>query len=291
MTTKSNGGVSGGTVLRAAFDERRLIRVAGVHDAISAIVANEVGFDALWASGLGISAAAGVPDMSFLGLTDYLAAARNMIEATNLPLIADCDTGFGNSINAAFVATRFERIGAAAICLEDKVFPKRNSFALKGQQLEIAEEFAQKIAATAQAKNKDLVLIARTESLICGCDINEAIRRCALYVEAGADAVLIHSKRSEPSEVKSFLAKWKRRAPVVIVPTTYSGWHSEEAVAAGVDVIIYANQALRAGITDMRRVLQRILDDGTSEAIEDAVVSVEEIFSLTKMSYWAGFGK
>src|SRR5256714_15508226 len=116
------------TRLRARLSEPEVIRVSGAHDALSALVAEEVGFDAVWASSLTISASRGLPDMSLLTMTDYLQAAAHMNDACGCPVIADCDTGFGNALNVAYMVRQYEAAGVAAVCIEDKVFPKRNSF-------------------------------------------------------------------------------------------------------------------------------------------------------------------
>ena len=264
-----------------------LVRVAGAHDALSARVAEEVGFDAVWASSLAISAARGLPDMSLLTMTDYLQAAGHINDVCAVPVIADCDTGFGDTVNVAYMVRQYEAAGIAAVCIEDKVFPKRNSFVEADQVLEDADRFARKIEIAKKTQSsKDFLLIARTEAAIAGAGVGEALRRAHRYVDAGADAVLMHSKSAQPDEVLSFLAEWQRRAPVVVVPTTYYGWSADRAAAAGASMVIYANQALRASVQSMRQTLGEVLADGSSVGIEDRIAPMAEIFRLQRVDDW-----
>ncbi len=273
--------------LRAQLAEGRLLRVAGAHDGLTARLAEEARFDAVWASGLEISAAHGVPDISLLGLAEYLAAAEVMRHAVTVPVIADCDTGFGGNLNAAYTTARYEAVGIAAVCFEDKIFPKRNSFVDGGQDMLDADEFARKIA-TAKAAQADpnTLVIARTETFICGLPTDEALRRCHLYVDAGADAVLVHSKAVDSGQVISFTARWRRRAPVIVVPTTYSNFSVREAEEAGIAMVIYANQGMRAAVSAMRETWATVLRDGMTAAVEPRIASVEEVFSLSGMDDW-----
>ncbi|QIS12655.1 isocitrate lyase/phosphoenolpyruvate mutase family protein [Nocardia arthritidis] len=278
-----------GAVLRQAFAEGRLLRVAGAHDGLTARLVAEAGFDAVWASGLEISAAHGLPDISLLGMGEFLAAAETIQRAVALPVIADCDTGFGNDRNAAFTMMRYEAAGIAAICIEDKVFPKRNSFVDSGQELLGAEEFGVKLRAAKDAqRHLDTVLMARTEAFICDLGVDEALRRCHHYVDVGADAVLVHSKAVESAEVISFMDRWQRRAPVVIVPTTYVRFSVEEARSAGVAMVIYANQGMRATVRAVRDTWATVLADGSTTAIESNIATVKDIFELSGMNQWLG---
>ena len=197
--------------------------VAGAHDALSALLVQEVGFDAVWASSFAISAARGLPDLSPLSMTDYLESASRMSEVCGVPVLADCDTGFGGNLNVAYLVRRYEAAGIGGVCIEDKVFPKRNSF-IPGQALEDADCFARKIATAKGAqRDGDFVVVARTEAAIAGFGVEEAVRRCHRYVDAGADAVLMHSKSNKPAEALDFMRSWSGRAPAVVVPTNCSG--------------------------------------------------------------------
>src|SRR5499425_1330572 len=178
------------------FGRPGVVLAAGAHDALSAKLAEEAGFEAIWASGFGISAVQAVPDANILTLTETLDAVRRICDAVDIPVVADCDNGYGNAINVMRTVTEFERAGAAGICIEDNEFPKRCSFyAGVRRDLVPAEEHGRKIeAATAARRTPDFLVIARTEALIVGLGLDEAMSRARLYAESGADAVLVHSK-------------------------------------------------------------------------------------------------
>jgi phosphoenolpyruvate phosphomutase len=274
-------------LLRHLLAAPGVVRVAGAHDALSALVAEDVGYDAVWASSLAISASRGVPDMSLLTMTDYLQAAGYINDACAGPVIADCDTGFGNTVNVAFMVRQYEAAGVAAVCIEDKVFPKRNSFVHTEQVLEDPDVFARKIEVAKQTqRGADFVVIARTEAAIAGLGVDEALRRAHRYVDAGADAVLMHSKSRQPDEVLDFCRRWRCRAPVVVVPTTYYGWHVDEAAKAGVSMVIYANQALRASVSSMQHALQSVLTNGSSVPVEADIAPMADIFRLQRVDEW-----
>ncbi|MFJ8433997.1 isocitrate lyase/phosphoenolpyruvate mutase family protein [Kitasatospora sp. NPDC094019] len=278
--------------LRLLIESPAVTTVMGASSGLAAILAEEAGFDAVWSSSFEVSAFRGLPDASLLTMTDYLRSAVEVDRACGLPVVADCDTGFGNSLNIAHMIHEYEAAGIAAVCIEDKIFPKVNSFSSRGQVLEDVAEFAHRIAvAKAAQRDPDLVVIARTEALIAGCDVNEALRRATAYAEAGADAILVHSKSSVPDEVQEFLGKWSGIRPVVVVPTTYYDWPVGEMQKAGVAMSIYANQGLRATVSAVRRTLSTIREDGSSAAVENEVASVREIFELQRLDEWLSLSR
>jgi phosphoenolpyruvate phosphomutase len=260
----------------------RIVLVAGAHDALSAKLAEEAGFDAIWASGFGISAVQAVPDANILTLTETLEAVRRMVDAVGIPVIADCDNGYGNAINVMRTAGEFERAGAAGICIEDNEFPKRCSFyAGVRRDLVAAEEHARKIeAATAARRDSAFLVIARTEALIVGLGLDEALRRARAYADAGADAVLVHSKSSNFKELSEFARAWDRPVPLVAVPTTYAGVSAVELEAAGFWMAIFANQALRSAIVAMRETLRELRRTGRAAAVEDRIAPLEDVYAL-----------
>jgi phosphoenolpyruvate phosphomutase len=258
-----------------------VVVAAGAHDALSARLVEEAGFDAVWASGFGISAVRAVPDASILTMCETLDAVRAMTDAAAIPIIADCDTGFGNAINAMRTVREFERAGVAAVSLEDNVFPKRCSFYTGvARELVPIEEHARKIAAAKEASSDpEFVVIARTEALIAGWGKQEALARARAYADAGADAILIHSKHPDLSELAEVAAAWNRTTPLVAVPTTYIGTSVADLAAAGFKLVIYANQALRAAVPAMRDAL-RSLREGAALELEERVATLEEIYGL-----------
>ncbi|WP_406210633.1 isocitrate lyase/phosphoenolpyruvate mutase family protein [Kitasatospora sp. NBC_01560] len=265
----------------------RIARVAGAHDALGAVLAQEAGFQAVWSSSFEVSAARCLPDASILTATEYLEAAVHMQKALRIPVVADCDTGYGGNMNVAHTVHEFEDAGITAICIEDKLFPKMNSFVGEGQDLLDTESFARKVATAKNAQSTDdFFVIARTEALIAGLGVDEALARCAAYADAGADAVLVHSKQKTNGQVLAFLDAWQDRLPVVVVPTTYPDWHIDAATAAGVSVVIYANQGLRATVSSLRTIFRSIYQNGGTTALEDSIASVGDIFALQQLADW-----
>lgn len=267
--------------LRTMLGGTSTILIAGAHDGLSAKLGERHGFDAIWASGLGISAVQTVPDASILTMAELLSAAVIMNESSSLPVVADCDSGFGNVHNVVRMVQKYEGAGIAGVCIEDKVYPKLNSFMDAPQTLVPIRDFCAKIRAAKHAQHhRDFVVIARVEALIAGLGQAEAQRRASAYANAGADAVLIHSRRRDPSEIHTFVREWGGRVPLVVVPTQYPSMSAMEFHEIGVRAVIYANQALRASLRAVDRVFRDIRVSGSSLGIEDDVASVEEVFEL-----------
>ena len=264
------------------FGRPGVVLAAGAHDALSAKLAEEAGFEAVWASGFGISAVQAVPDANILTLTETLEAVRRICDAVSVPVVADCDNGYGNAINVMRTASEFERAGAAGICIEDNEFPKRCSFyAGVRRDLVPPEEHARKIEAACSARHRrDFTVIARTEALIAGLGLEEALRRAQAYAEAGADAVLVHSKEPDFSELRRFGELWTLDVPLVAVPTTYPGVGLDELWAAGFRMAIFANQPLRAAIVAMRDALRTLRETGRASSVDDRIVPLEEVYRL-----------
>ena len=263
-----------------------LARLMAAHNPLSARLAEEAGFDGIWASGFELSAAYGVPDASLLSFTQHLDMTRAIIEQIAIPLVADLDTGYGNAINVAHVVRTYARAGSAAVVIEDKTFPKDTSL-LAGARQELIriEEFQGKIeAARDAASGHDLLVIARTEALIADLGMAEALRRGAAYAEAGADLLLIHSKKKTPDEIVAFAEAWPGTIPLTIVPTAYPDLTEAKARALGkIGVMIYANHAVRAAVTAMREVFAAIRRDGGIHEVDKRIASVEDIFDLQRV--------
>ncbi len=270
--------------LRELFRERRIIKVMGAHNGLSARLAQDAGFDAVWASGLEISTASCVPDANILTMTDFLNAAISMNEAVSIPVIADCDTGFGNSSNAIQMVKKYESSGIAAVCVEDKHFPKVNSFIPGRQELAPVSEFMGKILAAKNAQaNKNFMVIARVEALIAGWGMEEALKRANAYVDVGADAVLIHSKSKTVDEIAEFSRLWKERAPLIVVPTTYFNVKTSGLEKLKIKMVIYANHGMRASIRAMEDIFSRVYKEGTTSGVEKEIASMKEVFEIQGM--------
>lgn len=268
--------------LRERLAQPGPLLIAGAHTGLSARLVEEAGFDGVWASGFEISASHGVPDANILTMRDNLDTAAWMARAVSIPIVADCDNGYGNAINVIHTVREYEREGIAAICIEDNVFPKRCSF-YAGVKRELADvdEHAGKIKACLDTRlDDDFVVIARTEALIAGWGMEEALQRGRAYADAGADMVLIHSKSPSPTEVLEFAGQWDRDTPLVCVPTIYKDATVETLAEAGFKLIIYANHGLRSSIKAMRKVFARLIRDQRASAVDDLVVPLPDVYAL-----------
>jgi len=271
------------TKLRAALKKPGALKIVGAHDALSARLIERAGFDGVWASGFAISASLKcIPDASFITSSEQLEVERNIAEAVNIPVIADCDTGYGNALNVMRTVNDRERAGVAAICIEDNMYPKRCSFyaGVRRELIPIEEHCGKIKAAKAAQTVPDFIVIARTEALIAGWGQEEALKRAEAYAEAGADAVLIHSKSKKFDELKSVYKSWSGRVPLVVVPTIFDQTTAEELEDAGAKIIIYANQPVRAAIRAMRDTLELIKKDTRPGAANDRIVTLPEVYDI-----------
>jgi phosphoenolpyruvate phosphomutase len=280
-STPPGAPVSRAARFRASLHAPELTFLMEAHDGLSAKIVEEAGFPGIWASGLTISAALGVRDSNEASWTQVLEVLEFMADATSIPILLDGDTGYGNFNNVRRLVRKLCQRGVAAVCLEDKLFPKTNSFIGEHQPLADVDEFCGKIkAGRDSASDPDFSVVARVEALIAGRGLDEALRRAEAYRAAGADAILIHSKRTTADEILAFAAEWGRRAPLVIVPTLYYATSSEAFRKAGISVVIWANHNLRASISAMREVSRRIRAEESLVGVEGAIASVRDVFAL-----------
>ena len=272
-------------ILRKDLESKSILKVGGAFDAMSAKLVEINGFDAVWAGSFAISATYAVPDASILTMTEFFDAASKMTDTCKIPVIADCDTGYGGPSNVGRMVKKYENAGIAAICIEDKVFPKQNSLLKNGQNDLISEkEFVAKIIAAKEAKrDKDFMIIARVEALISGAGMDEALKRATAYEKAGADAILIHSKKKTPEEIFKFADLWKDNLPIVVVPTTYDTVKIDELIEHKIKLVIYANQTLRAAHASMTRMLKQMINSNSLNEIKEEISSMEDIFNLQEM--------
>jgi len=267
--------------LRAKLDVRKPAIAMAAHNPLAAKLAAAAGFDAIWGSGFELSASYAVPDANILTMSTHLEMMRAIGEVQDAPVIADIDTGFGNAVNVAYAVPRYVAAGVAAVVMEDKTFPKDSSLRADGRQdLVPVSEFQGKIEA-AKASAGNALVVARTEALIAGLGEAEALRRGGAYVEAGADAVLIHSKQKAPDEILSFCRAWPGRVPLVLVPTSYPKLSfADVAILGKVGLIICGNHAIRAAVAAMQGTFRRILAEGGIAGVEGDIASVAEVFAL-----------
>ncbi len=277
---------SRGSVLRRLLNAPPLTFLMEVHSGVSARIAEEAGFEALWGSGLAMSAASGVRDNSELTWTQVLDAVEFIVDATTVPLLLDGDTGYGDFNTVRRLVRKLDAGQVAGVCLEDKLFPKSNSLIEgRGQPLATIEDFTAKIKAGKDAQQSDaFCLVARVEALIAGLGLDEALRRAEAYRRAGADAILIHSRSNRPTEVLAFKAACQLDCPVIIVPTTYASTPTEVFEAADFSAVIWANHLLRASIAAMQQAARTVATRRSVAEIEDRIASLAEVFRLQGMS-------
>lgn len=272
--------------LRDGLAGDRAVVAVGAHDALTAKLIGRYGFDAVWVSGLGVATMAhAMADVNLTTMTETLAAAVRIDHATDLPVIADCDNGFGGLGNVVRTLVEYERAGIAAISIEDNLFPKRNSLLgadTRRELLPMTEQARRFKAAKRAQETDDFVLIARVESLIAGHGVEDACARADAYVDAGADAILIHSRDKTLGEIEGFLASWKGlgSVPLVAVPTLFPTFTSAELHARGFDLVILANQPMRAAVGAIETTLERLAVAGRAADVDGDIVPVDHIFDL-----------
>jgi phosphoenolpyruvate phosphomutase len=270
------------TRLRQMVTRPEIAFLMEAHDGVSARIVEEAGFEGVWASGLTMSTAFGVRDNNELSWTQVVDHVAFMAEAASVPVLLDGDTGHGNFNNMRRLVRKLEQVGAAGVVIEDKLFPKTNSFLRSElQPLADVDEFAGKLKAGKDSQSDpDFVLIARVEALIAGWGLGEALKRAEAYRAAGADAILIHSRQSSPAEIFAFLDEWANRTPVVLVPTKYWRTPTEDFRARQVSVVIWANHLLRASISAMQETARRVSADESLINVEPQVAPLHEVFRL-----------
>ncbi|WBL77826.1 phosphoenolpyruvate mutase [Bradyrhizobium xenonodulans] len=252
------------------------------HDALSGAIAKRAGFKSLWASGLSIASSLGYRDANEASWSQLVDVVERIVDSTELPVLVDGDGGFGNFNNARLLARKLHQRRAAGIALEDSCFPKINSFVGDRHPLADVNEFSGRLRAVKDTVADDLVLVARTEALIAGQGMDEAILRASAYAAAGADAILIHSSKTTAEEVLSFAAAWQHRLPVVIVPTKYYRTPVSAYRDAGISTVIWANHSMRSAIAAMMNVCGRIIAEESIAGIEPDIARLDEVFDLLR---------
>jgi len=271
--------------LRNGLESQSILKVGGAFDAMSAKLVENSGFDAVWAGSFAISATHALPDASILTMTEFFDVASSMASTCEIPIIADCDTGYGGPSNVSHMVRKYENAGISSICIEDKIFPKENSLLENGRNDLLSEkEFVAKILAAKEARsNKNFIIIARVEALISGAGMDEALKRATAYENAGADAILIHSKQKTPDEIFEFTDSWNGSAPLVVVPTTYDSVKISELESHKIKMVIYANQTLRVAHMAMTGLLNELIKADHISDVKDKISTMQDIFHLQEM--------
>ena len=272
--------------LRAGLAGDRAVLALGAHDAMTAHLAERYGFDAVFVSGLAIATMTyAIPDVNLTTMSETLDQAIRLDRATELPVIVDCDNGFGALNNVVRTLIEFEAAGLAGIIVEDNLFPKRNSLlgAETRRELVPMEEQARRLrAAKAAQSGTGFVLVGRVESLIAGHGVEDACKRADAYVDAGADAILIHSRDKTLGEIEAFLDSWSGlgKTPLACVPTLFPSFTDADLRASGFNLVILANQAMRAAVKAVEETLETLARERRAAAVDPRIASVDHLFEL-----------
>ncbi len=280
--------------LRRLIAAKPVVRIMEAHSGLSGLIVENTTvekedgvhrFDGMWASSLTDSTDKGKPDIEAVDLTTRLQSLTDILECTTKPIIFDGDTG-GLAEHFVFTVRTLERNGISAVIIEDKVGLKKNSlFGTEAkQEIAPADEFCRKISEGKKAQvTEDFMIIARLEELIAGGTVDEALERADLYVKAGADGVMIHSKEKSGEDIKDFCTRFRalyKDVPIVLVPTTYNQFTERELSEWGANIIIYANHLLRAAYPAMYKCAQTILQSERSLEVNDICMPIKQILEL-----------
>ncbi|MBO6165126.1 MAG: phosphoenolpyruvate mutase [Eubacterium sp.] len=242
-------------------------------------------FDAMWVSSLCDSTAKGKPDIELVDMTSRFRTIDDIMEVTTKPIIFDGDTG-GLTEHFVYTVRSLERMGVSAVIIEDKTGLKKNSlFGTEVQQTQASiEDFSEKIAAGKKAQlTDDFMIIARIESLILERGMEDALERAAAFVKAGADGIMIHSRRKDPAEILEFCDKFRatdKTTPIVVVPSSFNTITEAELAEHGVNIVIYANQLTRSAFPAMQKTAEDILKYHRAKEVDDRLMPIKDIITL-----------
>ncbi len=280
--------------LKKLIDMKGLVTAIEAHSGITGLIAEKTTvlqngktyqFDAMWISSLCDSTAKGKPDIELVDMTSRFRTIDDIMEVTTKPIIFDGDTG-GLTEHFVYTVRSLERMGVSMVIIEDKTGLKKNSlFGTEVKQTQDSiENFCAKIAAGKKAqKTKDFMICARIESLILEQGMEDALKRAFAFAGAGADAIMIHSRKKDPSEIKEFINKFREKdktTPIVIVPTSFNTVYEDEWKEIGANVVIYANQLTRTGFPAMQDAARTILENHRAKECDDKCMSIKDIITL-----------
>jgi len=280
--------------LRRLLNAKPLLRFLEAHNGLTALIVENIGldidqgrkeFDGMWGSSLTESTVKGKPDIEALDVTARMQTLNDIMEVTTKPLIYDADTG-GKIEHFTFTVRTLERLGVSAAIIEDKTGLKKNSLLGNdvAQTQDTIEAFSAKIRAGKAAQvSDDFMIIARLESLILDAGMDDAVTRAKAYIDAGADGIMIHSRKKDPAEIFQFCEFFKsfeRHVPLIAVPSSYNAVTEQELAKRGVNIVIYANQLLRAAYPAMIKTAKSILEYGRSLEADSELLSINEILEL-----------
>lgn len=271
-----------------------IVKTIEVHNGLTGLIAEKTvvennggldQFDAMWISSLCDSIAKGKPDIELVDMSSRIRTIDDVMDVTTKPIILDGDTG-GLAEHFVYNIRTLERMGVSAIIIEDKIGLKKNSlFGTEVEQTQdTIESFCEKITAGKNAqRTEDFMIIARIESLILERGMEDALSRAFAYVQAGADGIMIHSRKENPIEIFEFCDRFRQKdecTPLVVVPTTYCNTYESELIDHGVNVVIYANQLTRSAFPSMENTAKTILKNHRAKEIEDQLISIKKVITL-----------
>lgn len=282
--------------LRRLIGLKPFLRVMEASNGLSALIVENVqvpdpngpgvrDYDAMWVSSLCDSSFKGKPDIELVDWSSRMETIDEIMEVSTKPIIVDGDTG-GRVEHFKYTVRTLERAGVSAVIIEDKTGLKQNSlFGTDAKQvLDDPHEFAAKINAGKQAQaTRDFMIFARLESLIAGVGVDDAMERAKIYLAAGADGVMIHSKEKDGEEIREFMRRFRAYSadtPVVLVPTTYNHIYEDELAQMGANVIIHANHLLRSAYPAMLHTAEKVLASGRSKEVDDEIMPIKEVLRL-----------
>ena len=282
--------------LKRLISSKKIVRILESHNSLTGLIIENLKvikkninleFDGMWSSSLTDSATKGKPDNSSVDFSSRISTLNDIMDVTTKPLVFDADNG-GQLEHLPFLVRSLERSGVSAIIMEDKVGLKKNS--LFKNQTDVTQDkpqlFAKKIKKIIDTRqSKDFMVIARIESFILGKGLKDALKRAEVYSKAGADAILIHSKKNTPVEIFSFAKEFKKSKnfiPLVSVPSTYSKVYEKDLIRNGFKLVIYANQLLRAAYPAMQFTARKILENSRAFEVEKKIIPIKEIINLIK---------
>ena len=282
--------------LKRLFNSKDIVRILESHSALTGLIIDKIDiiknkktieFDGMWSSSLTDSATKGLPDNSSLSFSARISSLNDMMDVTTKPLVFDADNG-GQIEHLPFLVRSLERSGASAIIMEDKVGLKKNSLFKnqKDTKQDKPKLFAKKIMKICKSRqSQDFMVIARIESFIVDKGLDDALKRAEIYSKAGADAILIHSKKKTPAEIYSFAKEFRKSKnfiPLVCVPSTYSKVYERDLIKNGFKLVIYANQLLRAAYPAMQNTAKTILKNSRAFEVDKKIIPIKEIINLIK---------
>lgn len=285
--------------LKRLLEIKPLINVIEAHNGITGLIAEKTTvinegktyqFDAMWSSSLCDSTSMGKPDIELVDMSTRFRKLDEIMEVTTKPIIMDADTG-GQTEHFVYNIRTLERMGVSGVIIEDKTGLKKNSlFGTEVEQTQDSiENFSEKIKAGRKVlKTQDFYLIARIESLILEKGIEDALTRAFAYIGAGANGIMIHSRRKDPSEIFEFCSKFRKKdkvTPLVVVPTSFNSVTEDEFEKRGVNIVIYANQLTRSGFPAMKKVAETILVNRRAKEADDMCMPIKDIITLIPEDY------